>query len=270
MPLGDSITARVGYREPLSIALSDEGYNKDFVGSRTSSCTDPCPYDPDHEGHGGWRPSEIATALPAWLESTPPDVVLLHIGTNELDVTGVADILNIINAHDPGVVILLARIINRQVYHPETSAFNRQIAALAEERIANGERIRVVDHESALVYPDDMVDMLHPNSSGFEKMKGVWLEDLRRFLPACSSAPPRFISNFLPGATVGEAYEFDMVAAGVPSVTFSLREGPAGLVLHEQTGRLTWPSPVVGSHAVSVVAANPWGNATVTLTLQVE
>jgi hypothetical protein len=269
MPLGDSNTERTGYRRPLSIAMRSEGYQKDFVGSRSSTCAEPCTYDPDHEGHAGWRPSDIAASLPGWLDRTPPEVILLHIGTNELDVPGVMDILDIVKQHDPLIVVLLARIINRQVYHPETTAFNNEVAALAALRIAAGDRIRILDHESALVYPDDMSDMLHPTSVGFGKMKDVWLRDLRRFVPACSNAAPIFISQPVLRATKGSRYEYDAVASGVPSAGYLLLEGPAGLFIHPDTGRVSWPSPITGTHQVKILAGNALGDVTQTYTLTV-
>jgi hypothetical protein len=269
MPLGDSNTGRVGYRAPLSLAMRAEGYDKDFVGSRSNSCDGGCAYDPDHEGHGGWTPAEIAAALPAWLQSTPPEVVLLHIGTNQLDVAGVMNILDIIKQHDPEIVVVLARIINRQVYHPETTAFNDQVIALAESRIAGGDRIRIVDQESALTYPDDMEDMLHPNSAGFEKMKNTWLIDLRRFLPTCTSVPPVFISTPVLQATAGVPYQYDAQASGVPAPTYALVEGPEGLTVHPDTGRVAWPVPVRGTHTVRVLAANSLGNVQQAYALEV-
>jgi hypothetical protein len=37
--------------------------------------------------------------------------------------------------------------------------------------------------ENALVYPDDMYDLLHPNSAGYGKMANVWFEALQSYLP---------------------------------------------------------------------------------------
>ena len=44
------------------------------------------PYDGDNEGHGGILGTNIAdqNLLPAWLAATDPDVVLMHLGTNDV------------------------------------------------------------------------------------------------------------------------------------------------------------------------------------------
>ena len=269
MPLGDSNTERRGYRISLSMAMNDEGYEKSFVGSKIDKCDGPCGYSNRHSGRAGWRPADIAAILPHWLRRHEPDVILLHIGTNELDVSGVTETLDSIQRHDPDTVVLLARIINRKEYHPATTAFNDQVAALARERIARGERIRLVDQEGALHYPDDMSDELHPNATGFRKMSARWLEDLRHFLPACLPAPPKFLSSAELQAEAGAPFEADLVAASVPPPLYTLVEGPPGLKLHPDTGRILWPAPVVGVHAVRIIASNPSGRTTHSLTLDV-
>jgi hypothetical protein len=269
MPLGDSNTERRGYRRWLSLALRDEGFEKQFVGSRRDQCDGPCEHAAQHSGRSGWRPSDFLPVLPGWLRRSDPDVILMHVGTNELDLDSVAKILGIIRRHDPGIVVLLARIINQQVYHPETSAFNNAVAALAETRIGAGERIRIVDIESALSYPDDMDDLLHPNRSGFRKMSDAWLRELRTFLPACLETPPQFIGGPATDTPPGSPYLDYVTASGFPSSTFTLLEGPPGLRLNTDTGRLVWEEPLPGQHPVRILASNSLGQAETSLVLRV-
>ena len=269
MPLGDSNTRRRGYRNWLSQAMREEGYEKSFVGGRRDKCDEPCDYSYHHSGTSGWRPSDIAAILPHWLRRHKPEVILLHIGTNELDVPGVDEILDIIQRHDPGTVVLLARIINRKEYHAETTAFNDEVEALANTRIARGQRIRVVDQEAALNYPEDMSDELHPNKSGFEKMGATWLRDLRRFLPACSPVPPNLVSASELKAEASVAFESDLVTASIPSPVYTLVEGPTGLRLHPDTGRILWPTPVAGIHPIRIMITNPSGRTTQSIMLHV-
>ena len=103
MPLGDSITVGsscgitdggnwVSYRKTLREKLEAAGYDIDFVGSQFSgySVFD----DPQHEGHSGWYAAGIpnSSILPEvyYFLSNPdpqkgnPDIVLLHIGTNDV------------------------------------------------------------------------------------------------------------------------------------------------------------------------------------------
>ncbi len=82
MPLGDSITVgghidgtpplneRTGYRQKLWQLLQAAGYNVDFVGSQVAGEAVP-NFDPDNEGHGGWRDDQIAANVYAWLQANP-------------------------------------------------------------------------------------------------------------------------------------------------------------------------------------------------------
>ena len=164
MPVGDSITdgyftggpasssLRTGYRQPLWISLKDAGYNMDFVGSLVTGNEATPIFDPDNDGHRGWRDDHIANGRPSdrgagkladWLMDHDPDIVLLHIGTNGLDPdpSDVENILNIIDAYSEEIIVILARIINQNVYSQITTDFNDNVQAMAEARIALGDEI---------------------------------------------------------------------------------------------------------------------------------
>ncbi len=93
MPFGDSITvgagsrAGDGYRARLHRDLTAAGLRVNFVGSRSSG---PGP-DPDHEGHSGWTMAQLSARADRWLRRARPDVVLLHVGTNDLRTDRSAD-----------------------------------------------------------------------------------------------------------------------------------------------------------------------------------
>jgi lysophospholipase L1-like esterase len=150
----------------------------------------------------------VASNVYDWLVDNPADVVLLHIGTNGLDTSSndVRDILDEIDRYSEDITVVLARIINRISYSQTTTDFNDVVEAMAELRIAAGDRIIIVDMEdgAGLVYTQDttppyddgdMYDNLHPNDDGYAKMADVWLngdsdgsDGLVDFLPIC--APP--------------------------------------------------------------------------------
>jgi lysophospholipase L1-like esterase len=202
MPLGDSITygtnstGTVGYRRPLYQLLSGAGYSVDFVGSQADGS--PMDFDRNHEGHRGWRADQIRDNIAGWLNSTPADVVLLHIGTNDITqnqgasntAVEIGQILDRINtwetAHNQ-VWVVLARIINRNdSFSGITTTLNGLIQGLADNRIAGGDKIVVVDMESALSYPGDLSDTLHPNDTGYGKMAAVWFAELETLLALLS------------------------------------------------------------------------------------
>ena len=203
MPLGDSITrgtgsshAYWGYREPLYESLTNAGYEFDFVGSRTDGVFP----DPNNDGHGGWRADEIlngrtsepsAGKLENWLSTYQPDVILLHIGTNDItqgnqDANEVDAILNVIDEYEAEynktVPVVLALIIDRYPRSPATTQYNNDVNNMALNRISNGDDIVIVDMENALSYPADLADNLHPNDSGYAKMAAVWYNALADYV----------------------------------------------------------------------------------------
>ncbi|MCX5632522.1 MAG: GDSL-type esterase/lipase family protein, partial [Phycisphaerae bacterium] len=158
MPLGDSITRgrygspnSHGYRKPLYDKLTDANYNFDFVGGQTDGNFP----DPHHEGHDGWHAdtagtSDILGQVYNWLTANPADIVLLHIGTNDIsnggqDANEVNDILDEIDRYSTDVKVILALIINRQTYNPQTTQFNHDVNDMAQSRIAAGDDIIIVN-----------------------------------------------------------------------------------------------------------------------------
>jgi len=210
MPLGDSITKGSGppifsgYRQALYTNLRGVGYDVEFVGSQVNGGGTPLSFDLDHEGHSGQTADWIADNVIEFLNANPADAVLLHIGTNDLlsgqsptdTVTDVEDILQRINAwernNDRDVVILLARIINRPGQDAAISTYNTQLAAMANRRIQNGDRIILVDMENdaGLNYQIDSLDWaddIHPSYAGYQKMADRWFAAIRSALdwPLC-------------------------------------------------------------------------------------
>jgi lysophospholipase L1-like esterase len=194
MPLGDSITYGIGstnsngYRKPLYQALAAADCNFDFVGSQTNG---DFP-DPNHEGHPGWQADTVGTdsdilgQVYNWLTANPTDIVLLHIGTNDITVGGqnaneISHILDRIDDFSTDIKVILALIINRTDDPNKaqaTTQFNIDVNNMAQNRIAAGDDIVVVDMEHALNYATDMADSLHPNDTGYGKMANVWYNAL--------------------------------------------------------------------------------------------
>ena len=99
MPCGDSITydnysgdsrpegERISYRYPLWQLLTNAGANFEFVGGVYAGYDIiPDPQDAHNEGWPGWRDDQVAGAIYGWLVANPADIVLLHIGTNGVNV----------------------------------------------------------------------------------------------------------------------------------------------------------------------------------------
>jgi lysophospholipase L1-like esterase len=204
MPLGDSITRGSlstnvnGYRRALKDLLVSSGYDVNFVGS----LRDGAFVDNQHEGHSGFLVNQLNVS--GYLATNPAQIVLLHIGTNNITPDGlyttpneVADLLDEIDnwetANNKTVIVVLAEIINRLGHtcpnSSETTTFNNNVKAMALNRIndpVKPDRIVIVDMECSaeLNYNTDLADTVHPNDNGYEKMAAKWFADgLLRVLP---------------------------------------------------------------------------------------
>lgn len=209
MPLGDSITRGsgspffTGYRQPLYTNLRGAGYDVDFVGDERNGGGTALSFDIDNEGHSGETADWIADRVFSFLNANPADIVLLHIGTNDLlngdtPATATEDVERILERVDDWendnneLVVVLARIINRATVDPQTSEYNNQLAEMAQSRIDGGDQIVLVDMENSagLEYQEsgpDWGDSIHPSYHGYQKMAALWLSRMRNELamPEC-------------------------------------------------------------------------------------
>jgi lysophospholipase L1-like esterase len=227
MPLGDSITRGftgssddTGYRRELYLLLAEADYSVNFIGSQIGGI--PNDFDSDHEGHSGFHADgspdgdgeDILDNVFDWLIDqqnlgNPADIVLLHIGTNDISVGGedadeVDAILDEIDQYDQNTWVVLARIINRVNYSQATTDFNDSVATMVQNRInLQGDRLFLVDMENGagIIYSDqpdgDMEDDIHPNDSGYAKMADVWFSAVQQVTqPVANAGPDQSVSEF--------------------------------------------------------------------------
>ncbi len=204
LPLGDSITDSIlgnpSYRRPLWHQLNTAGYNVDFVGRPNYRHTTVPPelldYDIDHEGHSGFEADQIENSISAWLGGFTADVVLLHIGTNDLDrgpgrgelvgdtinetLTEIDGIIQKLRAQNSTIVVILAKIIPMR--HYDTAIFNDEIDAFVSARTTVFSPIVVVDQYTGFDAIADTYDNYHPNAGGETKMADKWFQALLPFL----------------------------------------------------------------------------------------
>ena len=211
--VGDSITQggkndreEYTYRLPLQRKLRAAGIAFDFIGSQNQGvhpdATWPevapgVPFDPDHEGYYGNKTADvIRKATAAWTADSPvPDVVLIHLGTNDQDNLPHADtvqaplreFIGFLRGKNPKVIVLLGHLN----YNDSQGAY--AIRALVEP-LANGlnskeSPVRTVAHyegwnEKPETAGADTFDWAHPNPQGQQKMADHWMLVLRPLLPA--------------------------------------------------------------------------------------
>jgi lysophospholipase L1-like esterase len=247
LPLGNSITEgtdgnppaesqRISYRFALYSMLTTSGYDFDFVGHRWSG------YgifpDANHGGIPGTRDQYLVTLLQRgydqrwgvqitpnntpYLDVYPADIILLHIGTNDIthgegaSPNSVSQILDEIDAWElrtgNEVIVFVARILNRKSYSLTTTQYNNNVAAMVAAR--NDPNIITVDIENGagIVYSVDMQDDgIHPYQAGYDKMGQKWFEAIQSL-----NKPPYFISTPVISATEDQPYTYQ-VSVGDPN-----------------------------------------------------
>jgi len=220
MPLGDSITDGFtgdpvgGYRLTLWHMLEENGYadNIDFVGPNWGGDG----IDPNHAGYSGYAIADIPNQrsgiynFSEWLmESYPADVVMLQIGTND-----------ILSSANEGIGERLELLIDTVLnYIPEdgllyvstipymdadvtnyTDAYtveemdkavddyNAQVREIISRKLAEGKPIAQADINSVLT-KEDLLDGVHPNATGYEKMGAYWYGKLTEYINGKSDTP---------------------------------------------------------------------------------
>jgi lysophospholipase L1-like esterase len=210
MPLGDSITDGVGsaagggYRAPLYTDLQNAGYSFTFVGSATDN-PGPLPASQQHhEGHPGYRVDQIANNLDgsdgtggnnggSWFHNgAQPDIILLHIGTNDIlqnfDVANlnarIDALVNQIVTDKPSADLIISSIIpiDNPTDNAEVQAYNTYIKnVLVPKYDALHDHVSYVDQYANFVDAGGNLksnlyagDGIHPDDAGYALMATTW------------------------------------------------------------------------------------------------
>jgi lysophospholipase L1-like esterase len=195
----------IGYRLRLYNLLTSAGYNFDFVGNNKygyafltdsdnagfSGITSSALADVVETGSTSWRGLSVTPG--PYLESYPADIVLLHIGTNDVLATnyGVSNVSRILDAIDDyenssgnPVLVIISKIISQANYpcnsHPGTNAFNNNLNSMVQNRIGSGDKIIYINMEcnAGINYYTDLIDQVHPNQTGYDKMADLWFQTI--------------------------------------------------------------------------------------------
>ena len=199
MPLGDSITegetGHNSYRRVLWQRLNGAGCSANLVGSksgvsrgsRDSGSVNPpnADFDLDHEGYWDYSVNELIPRVGGLVGQAQPDVVLIHLGTNDVlngqSAGGVAQelggLIDAIRAGKPDTHILLAKIIPAAPDPSGTAALNRLIDGIASGRSNANSPIAVVNQASGYSTGDNY-DGVHPGPGGETKLGNRWADAL--------------------------------------------------------------------------------------------
>ena len=187
MPLGDSITygqgstTGGGYRLPLWHDLRMRGAQITFVGSMQHG---PANFPRDNEGRPGWTIRQIAAHVVDWLRTYQPQIILLHIGTNDIlkndnpanAPARLKSLIDQITATLPQATLIVAQIIpvtRRPQFNPEVVTYNHAIPGIVQAEAAQGKHVLLVDMYHA-VSPAMLVDGAHPDDRAYALMAQVW------------------------------------------------------------------------------------------------
>jgi lysophospholipase L1-like esterase len=206
LPFGDSITEGYpvfgGYRMELFRLARADAHEITFVGSLANGPTtvDGVPFPRNHQGHGA-HTIEGAMGIAQFVDSSmsnyTPDIVLLMIGTNDINgnvnvanaPTRLGALLDDIYAVDPNVLIILAQIVPTRADGTNQSVrtYNAAMPALVSQRTSAGRHLVLVDMYEAFTRDENyktalLGDNLHPNEAGYTRMAATWYAVLSPYL----------------------------------------------------------------------------------------
>jgi hypothetical protein len=210
MPLGDSITDGYpyevgGYRVELFHQAVQASTPITFVGRNSNgpATVDNMPFPKGHEGYVGYdidtdpKDPGITPLVDGAIAMFHPHIVLLQIGTNDVDVsfdlvnapTRLGVLIDKIINDAPNALVIVAQVT------PSTDAatnariltYNAAIPAVVQQRAAAGKHVAVVDIYSAFAAHADfastlMWDYLHPDTDGYTLLGDTWYGAIKSVL----------------------------------------------------------------------------------------
>lgn len=298
LPLGDSIThggqLHASYRYPLWFDLVQAGYAVDFVGRETQIDGGDPPnlawypdyfttFDADHEGYWGFRTDQIASLIDAAALAGQPDVVLVHLGTNDIGQSGAAGvttadthlrlIIDRLRLQNPAVVVLLARVIpigmgtSYFANAAQVPALNAVIDQIAADLDNPAAPVLVVDLNTGFDLGTMMQpDGLHPNVVGEAFLADGWRAVLETLLPSGNPPPTIQVTAPASGATF-------VAPASIVITADAFDDGSVEIVRFFADGveigsdntapyQFSWSMPPLGSTTLTAQAQDDLGATT--------
>lgn len=191
MPLGASRVegarpAFESYRYELWKSLAAEGWDFDYIGTRTDRASydglPDLPFDPDHEGRGGWTSGEILGGIGSWIRAVGvPDIVLFSSpGGNDIlnglasydkTVANINAIIDTLQAANPNVTIIIEELapgMSSFMTPKSTADFNKmqqEVLTIAAEQTTPTSKVTTVDMFTG--FNDSyLADDVHYNEAG--------------------------------------------------------------------------------------------------------
>jgi lysophospholipase L1-like esterase len=188
-----------GYRSQLFKLAVAANQNLTFTGSQMAGPTTMSgkTFPRNHEGYSGYTVESgfstygtpgIADKVPSPAFNTIPDIVLLHIGTNDLTSSNakstVSDrldkLLTKIVGAAPNALVVVAKVIPLGYSSGDWDNYNAKIPVVVQAHVAKGEHMVVVDMSKL---PSNQLNGVHPTDQGYASMAGYWYEAIKGLLP---------------------------------------------------------------------------------------
>lgn len=207
MPLGASRVegarpAFESFRYELWKDLKENGWNVDYIGSRTDDASYPAlndaDFDRDHEGRGGWTSGEILNGLNQWVDAVGnPDIVLFSSpGGNDIlnglasfdqTISNINAIIDTLQGRNPNVTILIEELApgKSSFMTPEFTAsfqaIQQAVKTIATQQTTSTSRVISVDMFTG--FTDAMLaDEVHYNEAGADFIAARYYHVLVDFL----------------------------------------------------------------------------------------
>ncbi|KAJ5586528.1 CAZyme family CE3 [Penicillium hetheringtonii] len=182
LPLGASITLGYkstdgnGYRDWIRQQLRWAGWQVEMIGSKRFGTM----RDNYNEGHIGFRVDQLESKVEKAI-SEKPNLILINAGTNDalqdyhVYSTGIRMNRLIERLFDniQGTTIILSTLLPNGKAPEKVESINEQYRSLVAYRRDRKERIVLADM-SKFITVDELVDKIHPDDAGYEKMASVW------------------------------------------------------------------------------------------------
>ena len=207
LPFGDSITHGLqstdagGYRSQLFKLVVAANQTLTFLGSQSAgpATVSSVTFPKNHEGHDGFTVDSgystygtagISSLIPSPAFTTIPDIVLLHIGTNDITSTGSAStttstrldgLLTKIVGAAPKALIVVAQITPVSYTSADLTSYNSKIPGIVQTHASQGQHIISVDM-SQMPKSDLASDGVHPNDQGYAYMANIWYTAIKGYL----------------------------------------------------------------------------------------
>lgn len=195
--IGDSLTrgqgaeSRGGYRKPLWDLLTAAG--KSFSTTGANSVPGPGRWS----GDGGWRVQDLASAglrnktglaIVDWVRMWPSDVILLHIGTNNIAaqqipnsvlVARVGSMLDQVYGFAPTTHVFVASpLVQLNPAWGGTAQYDAALTAMVQAKIDSGRPYHLVTGMNSITGAANYSDPIHLSEAGYNLMAQKWADAL--------------------------------------------------------------------------------------------